>query len=125
MTAFGNLVLVNDNGGLVSDLLLKEKGILYKIKEILDIELVSGLIAGYPFVGSVAVATNRGVLTHPFLQDAERQLLSDVLKVKVDVGTINGGCPLVASGILANDYGIVVGDLTNGPETMIISNVFE
>jgi translation initiation factor 6 len=58
------------------------------------------------------------------LGDEERELLKEVLKVDVDVGTINMGCPFVASGILANDNGVVVGGLTTGPETLIISNVW-
>ena len=124
ITAFGNLVLVNDNGGLASKLLLEE-GLLNKIKEILDVELVAGEIAGSQYVGSAAIATNKGVLTHPMLKEEERELLLNVLKVNVDVGTINCGFPFVSSGILANDYGVVIGNLTTGLETMIISNVLE
>jgi len=125
LTALGNLVLVNDSGGIVSEILLKEREALRKIEEALDVELVPGEIAGLPYVGSVAVATNRGVLAHPMLRDEERGLLREALKVHIDVGTINGGCPFVASGILANDRGVVIGDLTTGPEILMISNVLE
>ena len=125
ITAFGNLVLVNDNGGIASEILLEEEGLLNKISEVLDIELVTGKIGGLQYVGSAAVATNKGALVHPMLRDEERELLKDVLKVNIDVGTINGGYPLVASGILANDHGVTIGNLTTGPEIMIISNVLE
>ena len=125
ITAFGNLVLANDKGGIVSNLLLSEQGLIKKIEEILDIELVSGEIAGLPCVGSAAVATNKGILAHPLLRDEERRLLEEVLKVPVDVGTINGGCPFVKSGTLANDQGVVIGSLTTGVEALIISNVLE
>ena len=125
ITAFGNLVLVNDSGGIVSEVLLKEEGLLNRIKDFLDVELVLGEVAGLQCIGSAAVVTNRGVLAHPMLSDEERELLKDVLKVNVEVGTINQGCPLVASGILANDHGVVVGGLTTGPETVIISNALE
>ncbi|MFH0748606.1 MAG: translation initiation factor IF-6 [Candidatus Bathyarchaeota archaeon] len=125
ITAFGNLILVNDKGGIVSEILLEEKGLLGKIKEILDVELVPGEIAGLQSVGSVAVTTNKGALVHPMLRDEERKLLKEVLKVNVDVGTINGGYPFVASGILANDHGVIMGNLTTGPETLIISNILE
>lgn len=125
ITAFGNLILVNDSGGIVSEILAQEKEVLKKIEEVLNVELVPGEIAGLPYVGAAAVATNRGVLAHPMLKDEERELLKDVLKTHVDVGTINGGCPSVASGILANDHGVVIGSLATGPEILIISNVFE
>ena len=125
ITAFGNLVLANDNGGVVSEILSKEKDTIKRIEEVLDVELVLGRIAGLPQVGSAAVATNKGVLAHPMLRDDERELLEEVLKVRVDVGTINGGCPFVASGVLANDYGVVIGNLTTGPEILMISNVLE
>ena len=122
ISAFGNLVLANDHGGVASNLLLREKGLVEKIEEVLDVEVVTGEIAGLPYVGSVAVATNKGVLAHPLLRDEERKLLEEVLKVPINVGTINGGYPWVASGILANDYGVVIGNFTTGPEILIISN---
>ena len=65
------------------------------------------------------------MLAHPLLQDQERDLIEDVLKVPVDVGTINGGVPFVASGLLANDFGVLIGPPTKGPEIVIISNLFE
>ncbi len=53
----------------------------------------------------------------------EKKLLQDVLKAQVDVGTINGGVPYVSSGLLANDNGTIIGNLTTGPEIVMISNV--
>jgi translation initiation factor 6 len=41
-----------------------------------------------PYVGSLAVATNKGVLTHPLLKEEEKKTLESVFKVPVDVGTI-------------------------------------
>jgi translation initiation factor 6 len=124
-TAFGNLLLVNDYGALASKYLAREPRILREIQEVLDVEVVIGEIAGLPYVGSIATATNKGVLAHPLLQDQERDLIEDVLKVPVDVGTINGGVPFVASGLLANDFGVLIGPPTTGPEIVIISNLFE
>lgn len=125
VNAFGNLVLTNDHGAIISEFLTKESGTVKKIEDTLDVELVSGRIAGLPQVGSAAVASNKGVLAHPMLNDDERKVLEDILKVHVDVGTINGGCPFVASGVLANDKGVVIGNLTTGPEILMISSVLE
>ena len=124
-TAFGNLLLVNDYGALASRYLANEPRILREIQETLNVEVVLGEIAGLPYVGSIATATNKGVLAHPLLRDQERALIKEVLKVPVDVGTVNGGIPFVASGLLANDSGVLIGPPTTGPEIVIISNLFE
>ena len=122
-TAYGNLILANDHGAVV-DPRLKKKDVK-QIEDTLDVETVPGEIAGMPYVGSLATATNKGVLTHPLLKEEEQKLLKDVLKVQVDVGTINCGIPYVASGLLGNKYGAVVGQLTTGPELFIIGQALD
>jgi translation initiation factor 6 len=124
-TALGNLILANDHGAIASENLMREKVALKKIRDVLDVEIVSGEIAGLPYVGSLAAATNKGVLAHPMLKKSEYQVLRDVLKVPVDVGTINGGIPLVSSGLLANEHGVLIGSPTTGPEIMIITNLLD
>lgn len=123
-TALGNLVLANDKGAIIGENLMREKEIIKKIGDALDVEVVFSQIAGLPYVGSLAVATNRGVLAHPMITDEEKEILREVLKVPLDVGTINGGVPFVPSGLLANDNGVVIGSFTTGPEILIISNIF-
>ena len=122
-TAYGNLVLANDNGA-VADPRLK-RGVVNKIEDTLGVEVVSNEIAGLPYVGSLATATNKGVLAHPMLKEEERKVLKDVLKVPVDVGTINCGIPYVATGLLGNSYGAVTGLLTTGPEMFIIGQALD
>jgi translation initiation factor 6 len=122
-TAYGNMVLANDHGAIV-DTRLKASEIK-EISETLDVEAVPSEIAGLPYVGSLAVATNKGVLAHPLLRDSERKLLGDVLGVQVDVGTINCGIPYVGTGLVGNSYAAVVGLLTTGPEMFIIGHVFD
>lgn len=123
--ALGNLVLANDKGAIIGETLMKEKAAIQKITDVLGVELVQGTIAGLPYVGSLAVATNKGGLTHPMSTNEELEVLGQVLKVPMDVGTINGGIPFVPSGILANDNGVVIGSLTTGPEVFIISNILD
>ena len=122
-TAYGNLVLANDHGA-VADPRLK-RGVVNKIEDTLGVEVVSNEIAGLPYVGSLATATNKGVLAHPMLKEEERKILKDVLKVHVDVGTINCGIPYVATGLLGNSYGAVAGLLTTGPEMFIIGQALD
>jgi len=117
-TAYGNLVLANDFGAVV-DPRLKESQIK-QISDTLGVRTVPSEIAGLPYVGSLAVATNKGVLAHPLLKDAERKVLENVFKVPVDVGTINCGIPYVGTGLLANSHAAVAGSMTTGPEMFII-----
>jgi len=122
-TAYGNIVLANDYGAVVDPRLKALE--INQISETLGVEAVPGEIAGLPYVGSLAVATNKGVLAHPLLNDLERKLLEDVLKVPVDVGTINCGIPYVGTGLICNRYTAVAGSLTTGPEMFIIGNALD
>jgi translation initiation factor 6 len=122
-TAYGNLVLTNDYGAIV-DPRFKEHEVRH-ISETLGVETVTAEIAGLPYVGSLAVATNKGVLVHPLLKDKEKKILEDVLKVPVDVGTINCGIPYVGTGLVANSHVAVAGSMTTGPEMFIIGNALD
>ncbi len=121
--AYGNMVLANDRGAIVDPRLKSSE--IKKISETLGVEAVPSEIAGLPYVGSLAVATNKGVLAHPLLKDSERKLLENVLKVPVDVGTINCGIPYVGTGLIGNSYATVAGLLTSGPEMFIIGNALD
>jgi translation initiation factor 6 len=59
------------------------------------------------------------------LKDTERKLLEAILKVPVDVGTINCGIPYVGTGMICNSHTAVVGSLTTGPEMFIIGNALD
>ncbi|MEM2971019.1 MAG: translation initiation factor IF-6 [Candidatus Bathyarchaeia archaeon] len=122
-TAYGNMVLANDYGAVV-DPRLKASDVKL-ISETLGVEAVASEIAGLPYVGSLAVATNKGVLAHPLLKDSERKLLENVLKVPVNVGTVNCGIPYVGTGLVGNSYTAVAGALTTGPEIFIIGNALD
>jgi len=121
-TALGNLILTNDRGAVIDPELIKEKRAVKQIEDVLGVEVAQGTIVGLPYVGSLAVATNKGVLAHPMLREDERKLLEDVLKVPVDVGTVNRGVPFVASGLMANSFGVLAGFITTGPEIVMMSN---
>jgi translation initiation factor 6 len=122
-TAYGNLVLANDYGALV-DPRFKEPEIR-QIAETLGVEAVPCEIAGLPYVGSLAVATNKGILAHPLLKDEERKILERVFRVPVDVGTINCGIPYVGTGLIANTHAAIAGSMTTGPEMFIIGNALD
>jgi len=122
-TAYGNLILANNYGALV-DPRLKEADVA-QIADTLGVEVVSSEIAGLPYVGSLATATNKGVLVHPLLTEEEQKVLKGALKVPVDVGTINCGVPYVATGLVANAHGAIAGYMTTGPELFIIGQALD
>jgi translation initiation factor 6 len=122
-TAYGNLVLANDKGALIDPRFKQHE--IRQIAETLDVDAVPGEIAGLPYVGSLAVATNKGVLAHPLLKDEEKQLLESLFKVPVDVGTVNCGIPYVGTGLIGNSHAAVAGSLTTGPEIFIIGNALD
>ena len=121
-TALGNLILANDRGGVVDPgFEAPERKI---VSDVLDVEIATGKLAGLPYVGSFGTATSAVALVHPLTEDNEKQVVSDLLKVAVELGTVNAGVPYVASGLLSNRHGTLVGTSTTGPELLIISNAF-
>jgi len=69
--------------------------------------------------GSVIMVTN-----DPETDEEDIKNFSNVLGVNIEPATINGGIPFVSSGILANSNAVVVGNLTNGPEIMMLTRAF-
>lgn len=122
-TAYGNMVLANDHGAIV-DPRLKPKTI-GKISDTLGVDAVPGEIVGLPYIGSLALATNKGVLAHPLIKEEEKQLLKEVLKVPIDVGTINCGIPYVSTGLIGTSSNVVAGFLTTGPEMFIMGQALD
>ena len=120
--ALGNMICVNDKGGIVSPTI--DKKYVKEIEDVLDIEVIQKKIAGFYQVGAVMSATSNGGIIHPLTDEDDVSTFSNILGVKIEPATINGGIPFVSSGILANDNAIVVGTLTNGPEIMILTSAF-
>ena len=120
--ALGNLICVNDKGGIVSPII--DKKYIKEIEDVLDIEVLQKKIAGFYQVGAVMSATSNGGIIHPLTDEDDVSTFSNILGVKIEPATINGGIPFVSSGILANENAIVVGTLTNGPEIMMLTRAF-
>lgn len=122
-TAYGNMVLANDKGA-IADPRLREKD-LANVSDAFGVEVVLSEIAGLPYVGSLATATNKGVLAHPLLKEEEQQRLREILKVPVEVGTVNCGIPYVGTGLIANSHGAAAGFVTTGPELFMIEEALD
>lgn len=120
--ALGNLIAVNDKGGIVSPKIPNEA--IKTIKDTLDIDVIQKKVAGYHQAGVMICANNVGGIIHPETDEDDIKSISDVLKVKIEPATINGGIPYISSGILANNNSVVVGNMTNGPEIMMLTRAF-
>ena len=113
-TALGNLILFNDKGAIVYKKFTK--GAISMIEDTFDIEAAKGDIAVFGTVGSLGIATNKGALVHPLAREDEIEHIESVLRVEVDVGTVNRGAGFVRTGILANNKNVLLGNRTTGPE---------
>jgi translation initiation factor 6 len=122
-TAIGNLISTNDNGALVSSIFDGE--VFQQVKDVLAVPVNSISVGGLLQVGSMVVATNSGAAIHPKATEEEVKLISESLQVEVDPVTVNGGTPFLSSGIIANSKSVIVGNLTSGPELIMISRAFK
>jgi len=120
--ALGNLICVNDKGGVISPFI--EKEYIKEIEDTLDIEVMQKRIAGFHQVGAVMKANNLGGIIHPEADEEDIKDFSNILGVNIEPTTINGGIPFVSSGFSANSHAVVVGNLTNGPEIMMLTRAF-
>ncbi|MFX1327994.1 MAG: translation initiation factor IF-6 [Promethearchaeota archaeon] len=119
--AFGNLILCNDKGAIISSFLKNYKK---EIEDILSVETVVYEFGNHYLPGSISLANNHGCLVHPLSSDDEIDYISSILKVKeVDVSTINRGIPYLSSGAIVNDKSGIFGVDCTGPELMRITSV--
>lgn len=110
LNAAGNNILANDFGAIVNPEI--DDRSLREVEDALGVECVRGTIAGVGTVGSVCRATNKGAAVHPGATEADMRLIKDVLKVEAMRTTLNHGCRTLASCVLANSKGAVIGDLS-------------
>jgi translation initiation factor 6 len=119
--AFGNLILCNDKGAIISTFL---KDYRTQIEDVLNVETVVYEFTNFYLPGSISIANSYGCLVHPLADDDEIDYISSVLKVEeTDVSTINRGLPYLGSGAVVNDNSGIFGAISTGPEMMRLSNV--
>ncbi|MCS7105869.1 MAG: translation initiation factor IF-6 [Candidatus Aenigmarchaeota archaeon] len=118
-TALGNLILCNDKGALVSEILPRKDR--EKIEDLLGVECEYLSIVGIKTLGACGIATNKGCIIHRDAKEEEVKIVEEVLKVSVDVGTANFVSPFIGACGFANSNGAIIGELTSGPEFARIS----
>ncbi|MFP4038713.1 MAG: hypothetical protein ACLFTA_02940 [Candidatus Nanohaloarchaea archaeon] len=111
--AFGNLVLCNDSGALISEKLSDHRE---EIEDALGVKTRVGMIQGLN-PGVSAVANSNGAVIHRDASEEDALKVKEVLGLEdVDIGTVNMGSPFIGSGAAANDKHLLTGENTTGPE---------
>ncbi len=118
ITAFGNTILCNDRGALVSSEFSADQK--KRIRQALNCALKPGTLGGLDTVGSCGVITTRGGVLHRDATQEEVKKAQELFCVELECASVNMGNPHVRSGIIANSHGFVVGDASGGPEVNYI-----
>lgn len=119
-TALGNLIAVNDKALVLSDIFSeKEKE---EIKEIFSLPYLSILFDDVEATGScISFNSERGIIT-PGSKDEQLERIERELGIKLLKATVNFGQPYISSGLVLNDNGFIVGQLSTGIEISEIDN---
>ncbi len=119
LKAWGNMMLLSDRGVLFSPRVSKQDA--EKIVDSLSIDYGFSTLANYMAVGALAVTGGKICFVSKILNEEEKKLLEDLLKLKTYSITVNDGLMFIRLGMLASPHGILVGESTTGSELMDIS----
>ncbi|MBN1503210.1 translation initiation factor IF-6 [Candidatus Woesearchaeota archaeon] len=114
LTALGNNILCNDAGCIVNSEYNSEE--INQIQKALKVHVKRGKIADLNTIGSLASMNNKGCLMGNMIMERERKSIEQHLNTTCTLGTVNFGSNYIRSGIICNDRGFVIGNLTSGPE---------
>jgi translation initiation factor 6 len=114
VNAAGNLVECNDYGAVVSKS-IPTPGVEL-IGEVLGVKTARTRVAGQDTVGSLLVANNKGILSHPDVTSSEVKVIESVMNVPIMVGTVCFGSPYVGAGCVTSENDALVGSGSTGPE---------
>jgi translation initiation factor 6 len=118
-TALGNLIAVNDHGGMISDVFSQHTKQI--IDEALGITTVQGQVAGSSEVGALCKVTNKGFVVTPDTSDEEMKRLEHIFKVKGGRASANMGSKLVGCCVIANSHGFIISEETTPIEVEYIN----
>jgi len=116
LSALGNLIVANDKGAVVSDLVSEH--VASKISDFLGVDHIRMSVGRYRTIGSLFAVSNEAGIASPLVDEKTLAQVSNVLQIKMVPTTVNNGERLVKLGVLMNDKAVVVGKSTNGVELM-------
>ncbi len=113
-TALGNLLALNDQGGIASPLF--DPQTLRDLEGFFGVKFKPMTLGGVEVAGSATTVTNKGFIVHPNIAPKEFEALTQTFKVYGTTGTANYGDPFVSNSLVANFHGVIVGEQTTGYE---------
>lgn len=117
--AYGNLVSMNQNGGIVSGMV--DKKVFTQIQKFFKgTKLVHSSFSCTDIVGASIVATNKGFIVNPRITEKEFSLLKKVFNVNGKATTANYGDVFIGNNVVANSSAVFVGSATTGTELLRI-----
>ena len=122
LTAIGNLLRVNESGGIASRVLTRQQ--LTEIESFLKVKLTVTRVASLDIVGSAVVATDNGFIAHPNTLKEEFSMLKKSFGVEGIVTTLNYGDKFVGNDAVANSRAMLVGNRTTAFELLKINDFF-
>lgn len=121
-TALGNVVLANNKFALLHPEVSDREAEI--VKNELGLPSVrKGVIARVLTVGAVGVLNDYSGVFHPDSSDEELRSVEESFCVRVGTATVNFGVGFVKVGLVMNNNGAVVGELTTGPEIMRLMEI--
>ncbi len=114
VSALGNLLALNQNGGIASELISKET--VKELENFFNIKILRKNIAQNELNGSSIVSTSKGFVVNPLASEKELKLLKKTFKVEGNTATSNYGDKFVSNGVLANKNAALIGSLTSNIE---------
>jgi translation initiation factor 6 len=110
LNAAGNNILASDRAAYVNPAASRKT--VKMIEDVLDVEVRRASVAGIETVGSVCIATSKGVVCHPRASEDELREISSFFGVPAALITLNYGTPYVGACAVANSKGALAGSLT-------------
>jgi len=113
-TALANNIVCNNKVGIVSKQFSKRE--VKEIENTFKIKTIQLDLAEMNTPGSAGVINNKNGVFSPDLSDKEIAKVEKLLGFEIGLGSVNMGSPIVHSGLVANSFGFIVGDLCSGYE---------
>ncbi len=122
--ALGNNVCLTKHA-IITHKRFKELG--KALQEIFEKELILLNEKEFEVIGSCIKANNYGLLINPEFSEESKEKIKILERknLKIVEGTVNDENIFVSTGLLVNDKGILVGNLTKGEEILKIEEAFQ
>jgi translation initiation factor 6 len=114
LNAIGNNIMANDKIAIVnSDY---DKRTMQTIGDTLDVEVVKATTGEFKTVGANNILTNKGIVVNNYCTDKEKDAIDKKAGITSVRATANTGSLGIGISVVANSYGVVVGNNTTGFE---------